>query len=164
MAMSKKTTAKLKNIVTVPFKYYLSLLIFAILLGLVSLIVPSENVLHSALANLGYGVFCSTFVALLIDYGSTISKQKDDSEAFRILTKHIRLAINGIIRFRLTYEDLHRVESDETKLEEWLFLKMFNADDVQSQNWCIYEFDTLNEMVKMTKENLTAFGSNRYIT
>ncbi len=75
--MDKKTTSKLKNIVTVPLKYYLSLLIFASLLSLISLIVPSRNVFHSALANLGYGVFCSTFVALLIDYGSTISKQKE---------------------------------------------------------------------------------------
>ena len=52
---------------------------------------------------------------------------------------------------------------DERKLMDWLASMIF-IEDGQSQETGFSLLNDLNEMVKMTKENFAAFGSNQYIT
>lgn len=163
--VGKGKSEKPKIRVTVPAKYYISLLILASVLGIVSLIVPFGNAFHSVFANIGYGIFCSTLVALLVDYGGTISKQKDDDDAFKILTKNLKDAIDNLIKYRIEYEN-NNIDCDERAFKDWLnfIFNPYGEIEDSIKKTILGYLDVMFFIAQMMKENAIAFASNDNVT
>ena len=91
--MIKRTWRKLNRIVSAPILCYLTLLLLSFILIGVSLGLSENNTFGNILVNFGYGIFGSTFVAILIDYGATIRQSKNDQKDFFLFTKDLKEAI-----------------------------------------------------------------------
>ena len=84
--MIKQIWRKLNRIVSAPIWCYIILLLLSFILIGISLGLSEENTFGNILVNFGYGLFGSTFVAILIDYGATIRQRKNDQKEFFLLT------------------------------------------------------------------------------
>lgn len=118
--MLKRTWAKINKTVSSPMWCYLSLIIVAFAMILVPLMFPGGNAVLTIVTNLGYGIFGSTFVAYLIDYGATVRKSANDQKEFFLLTKDLKETIENLISFRNRYNHLLPKADRMLPYEAWL--------------------------------------------
>ena len=98
-----KSCSHMNQYVSAPILYYIILLLLSVLLMGISVAFIKNPPLDNFLTNLGYGIFCSTFVAALVDFGTTHRKNKKDINDYFLLTRRIRAVIIDLISFRLEY-------------------------------------------------------------
>lgn len=118
--MIKRIWRKLNRIVSAPILCYLTLLLLSFILIGVSLGLSEKNTVGNILVNFGYGIFGSTFVAILIDYGATIRQRKNDQKDFFLLTKDLKEAINNLIAFRNEYNHVLGEKYREIAYNKWI--------------------------------------------
>lgn len=118
--MIKRIWRKLNRIVSAPILCYLTLLLLSFILIGVSLGLSEKNTVGNILVNFGYGIFGSTFVAILIDYGATIRQRKNDQKDFFLLTKDLKEAINNLITFRNEYNHVLGEKYREIAYNKWI--------------------------------------------
>jgi|GEM_PF-6054295 len=118
--MLKRVWVKINKTVSAPMWCYLILILLAFAMITVPLLFSSDNNFSIIITNLGYGVFGSTFVAYLIDYGATVRKRVNDQKEFFLLTKDLREAIDNFISFRNRYNHILPKADRTLSYEEWL--------------------------------------------
>ena len=104
---------KIDAAVSAPAICYAGLLLTSIVFIVISVICTDTFLLDGFFTNLGYGIFCSTFVAVLVDYGATKRKKEKDNNDYRSFTMKVKQNINSLIDFRIhnefKYKELSRL-------------------------------------------------------
>lgn len=95
------------------------ILFFASILFLVIAAFIKESPIVGILTNIGYGVFCSTCVAALVDYGTTRRKKERDSYIYYVMTQKLKRAIHRFIVFRLELNNSLDSEIASLKYSKW---------------------------------------------
>lgn len=122
---------KKKHFFTVPFFYYLCLLIASILLIILPFLFPSINPnINHIIENFGFGIWGSTFVAILVDYGTTRKQSKADSFIFNMITQDLRHSINGLLLFRRHYNNMF--EEKYRKLPYYIWITESATQTIES--------------------------------
>lgn len=119
--MLKRMWRKLNSIVSAPIWCYLILILLSLILVGVPLLFSESNSFGNIITNFGYGIFGSTFVAILIDYGATIRQRKNDQKEFFLLTKDLKEAINNLIVFRNEYNHVLAEKYREITYDKWIY-------------------------------------------
>lgn len=119
--MFKRMWRKLNRIVSAPILCYLILILLSFVLVGVPLLFSDSNVFGNIITNFGYGIFGSTFVSVLIDYGATIRQRNNDQKEFFLLTKDLKEAINNLVSFRNEYNHVLAEKYREIAYDKWIY-------------------------------------------
>jgi len=118
--MLKKVWVKINKTVSAPMWCYLILVLLAFAMITAPLLFSRDNSFFIIITNLGYGIFGSTFVAYLVDYGATVRKRVNDQKEFFLLTKDLREAIDNFISFRNRYNHILPKADRTLSYKDWL--------------------------------------------
>lgn len=104
-----------------PVLCYIILLIISFVLIAVSLFFTAMNpTLKDILRNFGYGIFGSTFVAVLVDLGSTKRQRNNDQKAFLILSRDLKDAIENLLFLRGRFNHIPGEKYEQIPYRKWL--------------------------------------------
>ena len=107
------------NIVAVPLFWYVILTILSISLIIISALISESSPVKSIVSNIGYGIFCSTFVAALVDYGATKRKKEKDLSDYVNFCHFFIVAVFEIIIFRIRYGQYPAKSDSTVDYPEW---------------------------------------------
>lgn len=100
---------------------YIILLIISLVLIAVSLFFTAMNpILKDILRNFGYGIFGSTFVAVLVDLGSTKRQRNNDQKAFLVLSRDFKDAIENLLFLRGKFNHILGEKYEQIPYRKWL--------------------------------------------
>lgn len=119
--MFKRLWKKLNQTVSAPIWCYLLLIALSLVLVGVPMLFSESNVIYNILTNFGYGIFGSTFVGILIDYGATIRQHKNDRKVFYLMTRDLKGAIYNLIEFRKRYNHVLPEKYREISYVKWIY-------------------------------------------
>ena len=121
---SEKSWKTINNSVAVPAICYIIL----ISLSIFSLIIAAfikESPLEGILTNIGYGVFCSSCVAALVDYGTTRRKKERDAYVYCIMTGRLKATVDLFVSLRLKLNSFLDLDSEVVSLEYYKWAAHF---------------------------------------
>lgn len=119
--MLKKFRKRINKTVSVPAWCYLILFLLSMAMVFVPFLLLQGDSIGNLFANLGYGIFGSTFVAFLIDCANTIRQRKNDQKDFALLTKDLKEAVYNLVEFREKYNNLVQKSYRNLPYVEWMY-------------------------------------------
>jgi len=96
--------------------------------------------LKDILRNLGYGVFGSTFVAVLVDLGSTKRQRNNDQKAFIMLSMDLKDAIENLLFLRGRFNHIPGKKYEQIPYRKWLMkiaTVRLKSDDCEEPFWLL---------------------------
>lgn len=166
--MIKKAWRKLNRLFAAPILCYFILLILSFCFLMASFRYTGKSEMSTFFGNLGYGLLGSTFVALLIDFSTSLRRIDEDKLQYLRITKDLRLSISLLIRFRFKYDKLGKPSCKDLVYQEW-FSEVSNLRGKHNgQEYPVYEIfqeycKPLLEHAKKLKEKTNDLADNLYL-
>ncbi len=164
--MFKSLWEKLNRIVSTSILCYLFLILLSFALVGIPLFFES-NIFCNIITNFGYGIFGSTFVAILIDCSNTIRQRNQDQKEFFLLTNDLREAIDNLVSFRNRYNHLVPKEYRGLPYNQWIYqldTVKFEFDGHETTMFIMVKtyFTIILEMAKTTDSKSIILANNLY--
>ena len=127
-----------------------------------------SNAFRGIISNLGYGIFCSTFVAALIDFSTKKRQEEKDKKAFITLTEDMKTSIRWLISIRTIWDQQYKEEIIKDNYQNWIML-LISFSKKGNKSAKIYVsmfFDILSSVLLFAKDlrkKTVLIGNNQYL-
>lgn len=160
----KRISETIDKDVSVPWQVYFILLVISFVLIYLAIFWISQlSIWNGITINIGYGVFCSTSVALLIDIGSTRRLIKRNKIIFESLKLDLRDNCQTLLYIRWKYKDIVGEKYNNKSYLSWLkkasSIYTISGD---SDNKVLVVFEELKQVYREIKASAEALKIGFY--